>query len=66
MRIEEMIQKTIKEKGVKQNYIAEKIGVSNAALSALLNGKRKITAQEFYNISCVLGVTPNELYGIKE
>lgn len=40
----------MKEKGIKQSFIAEKINLSPQILGAMLNGQRKIEVTEFYAI----------------
>ena len=53
----EKIKVYIEHAGIKQNYIAEKIGVSPAVLSAMLTGKRNIIAEEYFSICAALGVS---------
>ena len=42
--------------GIKYNFLAEQIGVSSNICSAMLNGGRKITVEEYFLICKVLGV----------
>ena len=60
------IIEAINQSGLKQKFIAEKVGISEAALSSMLNGNLKIDADVFFAIACVLRMTPDEIYGIKK
>ena len=52
--------------GLKQKFIAEKIGISETALSAMLNGNQKIDVDTFFAIAVVLQMTPDEIYGFRK
>jgi plasmid maintenance system antidote protein VapI len=52
----ELLNKEIDESGVKNKYIANKIGVSEQYISLILSGKRKLTADKVIAISKVLGI----------
>lgn len=39
-----ILEKLIKERGLKQYYLAEKIGMSPQSMSSLLHGDKKFTA----------------------
>lgn len=52
--------------GLKQKFIAEQVGISEAALSAMLNGKQKIDVETFFAIARVLHKSPEEIYGMEE
>lgn len=61
MTPEQWISEKIKEKGIKQNFIAEKTGVpgfTTQKLSASLTGRRNLQAYEFIAICRVVGVNP--------
>ena len=58
------IRKTIEESGLKQKFIASKMGISEQILSQMLNGTRKITADDFLQLCIVLNTDPNTLYGV--
>ena len=58
----ESLKKAVEDSGYKQNFIAEKVGVSEQTLSAILNGRQKIDVDTFFGIANVLRMTPNELY----
>ncbi len=50
------IKKFIKDNGLPLPKISKKIGVSNETLIAMLNGKKEITAEEYFLICHALGV----------
>ncbi len=52
----DILNKKIDESGVKNKYIAEKLGVSEQYISLILSGKRKLTADKVIAISQVLGI----------
>lgn len=60
MRINEMFNKIVTERGIKQTYIAEKTGWSNDKVSKLLRGALKMTAEDFLTLCSVLDLNPNE------
>lgn len=51
----------MKEKGIKQSFIAEKINLSPQILGAMLNGQRKIEVTEFYAICSAMEADPTKL-----
>lgn len=53
----ELIKKTLKERGIKQNWIAQKIGVSNQAISNWLSGVMKFPAGRRDQINKLLNIT---------
>ncbi len=54
--IRDFIVDYISSHGIKQTYISEKTGISKAAISSMLMGKRKILADEFISICSVLDI----------
>ena len=48
----------IEKKGVKLSWLASETGITIYALSNMVNGKRKITADELFKISKALKVSP--------
>lgn len=54
--IAEQIKSYIEEKGIKQIAIANGTGISKAAISSSLNGKRTLTAEELVRICRFLEV----------
>ena len=49
-----MIKRYLDENGIKYTFLAEKLGISMNILSPILNGKRKISADEYLEICRVL------------
>ena len=58
MTPEQWLSEQIKEKGVKQKYIAQKTGISSQKISASLSGRRKIKTDEFISVCVVVGINP--------
>lgn len=56
------IRRVIKEKGLKQCAVAEKVGVTPNIFSSMLNERKIITAEHIPNIANALDVSVNELY----
>ncbi len=54
------IREHIHERGLKFGAIADKAGISTNVFSAMLNEKRKITAEEYFDICRALNVPLNE------
>ena len=50
------LRKYFDDNGLKQNFIAQKIGITESALSAILNGKRKCSLEEYIKICQILAV----------
>ena len=49
----------LEDKGMKQIYVANKIGISGQSMSALIHGNKKFTADIAFQLGKVLGVPPN-------
>ena len=62
----EKLNAIIEERGMKQKYIAEKVGISDQALSAMLNGRQKIDVDTFFAIAVVLNMTPDQIYAFRK
>ena len=60
------LREAINQSGLKQKFIAEKIGISEAALSSMLNGNQKIDVDTFFAIVELLRMTPDEIYGLRK
>jgi transcriptional regulator with XRE-family HTH domain len=50
------IKQYLAENGIKQSFLAEKTGMSNATISDICNGNRKIDCVEYYKICKALNV----------
>lgn len=51
------IRKYLEEKGITQEWLAQKIGMSKQAMSATLKGTRRLTADEYVDICAALGLS---------
>ena len=60
--VNDRVCRAIADSGMKQKFVAEKIGMSEPTFSALLAGKRKIDVDEFFKICVVLKMRPEVLY----
>lgn len=58
------IDRIISEKGLKKQSVAARCGYTLQQFSAMLHGRKIITALDVAKISEVLEVTPNDLFGI--
>lgn len=63
--VNERINAAVEDSGLKQKYIADRIGVSEPTFSAILSGKRKVDVDEFFSLCQVLQKTPEQLYHYK-
>lgn len=59
--IREFLNNYIEKKGIKQRYISEKAGLSDDVVSKILNGKRKILADEFLSICRAIEIPQKEI-----
>lgn len=51
-----MLKEYMKDNGIKQSYVAEKMGTSSQILGTILNEKRKLEAVEFFALCDAIGV----------
>ena len=58
MTINEIVKGVIRDKKVRQNYLAREIGIKETTLSAKLNGQRK---NEFGKLCNILDVSADEI-----
>ena len=61
MGIGEAIAESIREKGMKQRFVAEKAGISPQQLSDICKGRRRIEALECFNVCDAIGIDVSEL-----
>lgn len=54
--LSERIRDYIEKSGLKFGVIAERVGIPMNTFSAMMNGKRKITAEEYFAICKALNV----------
>ena len=64
--VAERLREMIDERGLKQKFIADEIGVSETAFSAMLNGRQKIDVDTFFAIAGVLRMSPDEIVAFKK
>lgn len=64
--IAEKLGEAIRQSGLKQKFIAREAGISENALSAMLNGRQKIDVDTFIEIARVLKKTPDQICGIQK
>ncbi len=50
-----LIKEYMKENGIKQSYVADKMGTSPQILGTILNEKRKLEAVEFFKLCEAIG-----------
>jgi len=50
----------INNNGIKQRFIAKKIGMKFSTLNSKLNGKSKLTAEDIEHICWALGKSPSD------
>ena len=55
-------RRIIREKGLRQNFVAERAGMDGKLFSALLNGRKIIRAEHLAAISTALDIEPGELF----
>lgn len=60
--VSERVTEIIKQKGLKQIYIAQQMGISCQDLSYMLNGRKLIKAYDIPKLARALGVDPNTLF----
>lgn len=58
MQVAEKMRKYVVEKGLKQSAIAQKANMREDTLSTILNGKRKLTVDEYITLCIAMGVSP--------
>ena len=63
MTVNEKIKKYLEEHGITQTFIEKKTGLSQDKVSKLLNGKRKVSAEELGLIASALNVDANIFLG---
>lgn len=60
--VREHIIKVIKDSGMKQGVIAERMGLRPQQLSDIVHKRRKMEAGEFLSFCMVTGITPLQFY----
>ena len=58
METHDKIKQHLRDKGIKRMYLHEKTGLSCAALTLLLNGKKRLLLKDYLAICHALDVSP--------
>lgn len=58
MEANKKLNEYLKEHGISQSFLAEKLGISRTRMSMMLNEKRKMTADDLIKICKILKVSP--------
>jgi len=58
MQVYEKVHTYITERGIKQNVLAKKCNISTSTFSAMMNGNRKMYAEDLRSICYALEVSP--------
>ena len=66
MTPEQWLSDRIKEKGIKQRFIAERIGIDEQKLSFSMTGRRNLQIGEFLMACKVIGEDPLDYLSAKE
>lgn len=66
MKVYEKIKKYMDDNGIKQKYISDNSNIPENTLSMILNGKRKLYADEMVEIFKALGVDANTILLLEE
>lgn len=60
MLVYEKVRKYIEERGIRQSFVAEKCSMSATTFNAMLNGHRKMYAEDLRAICYALEVSPEQ------
>ena len=63
MTIQMKIADYIKNMGIRQSVLCEKTGIERAAMNGILNGKRKLSVDEFEKLCIAIEKNPNSFMG---
>lgn len=66
MKVYEKIKKYMDDNGIKQKYISDNSNIPENTLSMILNGKRKLYADELVEILKALNVDADAILFLKE
>ena len=65
MNVQSRISAYIRQMGIKQTVICEKTGIRVDAMNQIMNGKRKLSADEYELICRALEKTPNDFMTVE-
>ena len=54
--LNQKIKKYMEDRGIKQSFLKERLGMTASTVNALLNGNRGISAEEYFKICAALNV----------
>jgi len=60
MNFIEVVKDKIKKKGLKNNYIAKKMGINNVSFSDRLTGKVNFKTDEVFKLAKILNINLNQ------
>lgn len=60
MEVQSRISAYLEKMGISQRSVCKKTGIREDSMSKMLNGKRKMTADEFEKICLALEKSPND------
>ncbi len=66
MYVYEKVRAYIDEKGLKQVAVAQKAGIPKVTFNAIMNGKRKMYADDLRAICLALNVSPELFIDVKQ
>lgn len=66
MKVYEKVRSYLEVNGVKQISVAKKAGIPNVTFNAILNGKRKLYADDLRSICLALNVAPEVFIEVAE
>ena len=66
MQVYQKIKKYIEEHYLKQKSVAEAAGIPNATFNAILNGKRKLYAEDLKSICSALNISAEIFIGTND
>jgi transcriptional regulator with XRE-family HTH domain len=66
VEVQEKVAGYIQNSGIKQSFIVERTGLNKDIVSAILNKKRKMSADEYELFCKALNKTPNDFMDVGE
>lgn len=66
MQVHEVIKKNITDRGIKQKFVADQIGIPPELFRRSIEGKRKIPADEFVAICNVLSLQMSDFQNVTQ
>lgn len=60
MKVYQRIREYIKNKGLTQTYVAKQMGYTLQTFNAMMNGKRKVYADDIIKLCKITGAEPND------